>query len=107
MIVGQPQLHAADLRRQLLESLSHHHLDKLLIIDLAIAIHVCLTDHLIYLLIREFFAQVCHDMAQLCSTDKAVAVTVEDLEGLNELFLGSVLALAAVCLGTDWLDSLL
>lgn len=30
-------------------SLCHHHLDKLLVIDLAIAVDICLSNHLIHL----------------------------------------------------------
>ena len=31
--------------------LGHHHLHKLLIVDLAIAVHICLSDHLVNLLV--------------------------------------------------------
>mmetsp|Transcript_26522 Transcript_26522/g.70382 ORF Transcript_26522/g.70382 Transcript_26522/m.70382 type:complete len:204 (-) Transcript_26522:20-631(-) len=71
-----------------LQLLGHHHLDELLIIDLAVAVNVRLTDHLIHLFVRQLLAQVRHHVAQLCCADEAVAVAVEDLEGLDELLLG-------------------
>merc|ERR1712146_651350 len=67
-------------------SLGHHHLDELLVIDLSVTIDICLTDHLIYLLIGEFLSQICHDVTKLCSTEEAVAITVKDFEGCNQLF---------------------
>jgi len=45
--------------------LGHHHLDELLIIDLAITVRVGLTNHLVNLFICEFLTQVRHDVAQL------------------------------------------
>merc|ERR1712146_160448 len=66
-------------------SLYHHHLDKLLIVDLAISIDICLSDHFVNLLVSEFLAEVCHHVAQLCGTDESIAIPVEDLERLNEL----------------------
>merc|ERR1712107_207103 len=68
-------------------SLSHHHLDELLIVDLAIAIHVRLPDHLIDLLISKLLAKIRHDVTQLGGTDKSIAITVEHLECLDELLL--------------------
>ena len=52
------------------------------------AIHVRLADHLVHLLVRQLLAQVRHHMAQLRGADEAVAVAVEDFEGLDELLLG-------------------
>merc|ERR1712118_522897 len=60
-------------------SLGHHHLDKLLVIDLTIAIYVGLTNHLIDFLISELLTEVGHHMPQLCGTDESVAMTVENL----------------------------
>merc|ERR1719162_2253091 len=75
--------------------LRHHHLHELLIVDLAITINVRLTNHFINLLIRELLSEICHDVAQLCGTDEAVAIAIENLEGLDELLFGvSVLHLA-------------
>merc|ERR1719345_159452 len=68
-------------------SLCHHHLHELFVIDLTIAIDICLPDHLINLLIGEFFSEIGHDVTQLCGTDEAIAVTVKHLEGLNQFFL--------------------
>eukprot|EP00413_Alexandrium_margalefii_P011874 CAMPEP_0204533936 /NCGR_PEP_ID=MMETSP0661-20131031/12586_1 /ASSEMBLY_ACC=CAM_ASM_000606 /TAXON_ID=109239 /ORGANISM="Alexandrium margalefi, Strain AMGDE01CS-322" /LENGTH=124 /DNA_ID=CAMNT_0051540357 /DNA_START=83 /DNA_END=454 /DNA_ORIENTATION=+ len=69
-------------------SLRHHHLDELLVVDLPVAVDVRLADHLVDLLVRELLAQVRHDVAKLGRTDEAVAVAVEDLEGLDQLLLG-------------------
>merc|ERR1712070_800695 len=64
-------------------SLGHHHLHELFVVDLPIAIDVCLTDHLIDLLIRELLAEVRHHVAQLGGTDEATAIAVKDLESLD------------------------
>merc|ERR1719195_624702 len=71
-----------------LTSLRHHHLDKLLVIDLSITIHISLTNHLINLLIGQLLAQICHHMTKLSCADEAVSITVEDLECLDKLFFG-------------------
>merc|ERR1719324_586926 len=68
-------------------SLGHHHLHKLLVVDLPIPIDVSLTDHLINLFIRKLLPKVCHHMPQLRSTDEAIPVAVKNLEGLNKLLL--------------------
>lgn len=41
------------------------HLDKLFVVDLAIAVNVSLPDHLFHLFVRQLFPQVCHHMSQL------------------------------------------
>jgi hypothetical protein len=43
----------------------------------------------------ELLSKVGHHVAQLCSTDEAVAIAIEDLEGLNQ-FLFSVSVLQVV-----------
>merc|ERR1712151_1411207 len=53
-------------------SLRHHHLHKLLVVDLAVTINIGLTDHLVDLLICEFLSKVRHHMAQLGGRDKPV-----------------------------------
>ena len=68
--------------------LGHHHLDELLVVDLAVAVDVRLAEHLVDLLVRELLAEVGHDVAQLGGGDEAVAVLVEHLERLLELLLG-------------------
>merc|ERR1719235_1098343 len=78
---------AAPARQGAFHSLRHHHLDELLIIDLAISVHVCLPNHLINFLICELFAKIGHDMPELGSADEAVAIAVEDLEGLDQFLL--------------------
>merc|ERR1719273_122100 len=71
-------------------SLGHHHLDELFVVDLPVAIDICLTDHLIDLLISELLAKVGHDVAQLCRTDEAIAIAIKYLEGFDQLFLGVI-----------------
>jgi hypothetical protein len=68
-------------------SLGHHHLDELLVVDLAIAIDISLTDHLVDLLIGQLLAEVGHDVAELGSGDETILVLVEHPERLLELFL--------------------
>merc|ERR1712183_464302 len=68
-------------------SLRHHHLDKFLVIDLTIAVDVCLADHLVDLFVRELLAEVRHDVAQLRCADESVAIAIEDFERLDELLL--------------------
>merc|ERR1740125_24322 len=67
-------------------SLCHHHLHKLLVIDLAITIDVGFPNHFIDLLVCELLAQICHDMTQLGGTDEAISIAIEHLEGLDEFF---------------------
>ena len=38
--------------------LGHHHLDELLVVDLAVAVHIRLADHLVHLLVRQLLPQV-------------------------------------------------
>ena len=68
--------------------LGHHHLDELLVVDLAIAVDVSLADHLVDLLVGELLAEVGHDVTELGGGDEAIAVLVEHLEGLLDLLLG-------------------
>jgi hypothetical protein len=68
--------------------LSHHHLRELLVVDLAIAVNIGLTNELIHLLVSDHFTEVGHDVPQLCSRDEAVAILVEQLERLENLVLG-------------------
>ncbi len=58
----------------------HHHLDELLVVDLAVAVNVSLADHLVNLLVGQLLADGGHNMAQLSSGDEAVVVAVEHLE---------------------------
>ena len=58
---------------------AHHHLDELLVVDLAVAVNIGLPDHLIDLLVRELLTEVSHDVSQLSSRDETVAVLVEHL----------------------------
>merc|ERR1719291_1482442 len=70
-----------------LGSLGHHHLDELLVIDLAIPIDVCLTDHLVDFLICELLTEIGHHMAELGRADEAIAVAIKDLECFDQLLL--------------------
>lgn len=45
-----------------------------LIVDLAVPIDICLSDHLVYLLVGQLFPQVRHDVTQFCGTDIAVSI---------------------------------
>ena len=55
----------------------HHHLDELLVVDLAITVDVGLADHLIDLLISELLAQIGHDVTQLRGGDKTSISKIE------------------------------
>lgn len=44
------------------------------IVDLSVPIDVCFPDHLVHFLVGQLFAQVRHDVTQLCGADVAVAV---------------------------------
>ena len=68
-------------------SLGHHHSNELLVVDVTVSVDVGLSDHLVDLLVGQLLSQVCHDVAQLGGRDETVAVTIEDLEGLNQLLL--------------------
>mmetsp|Transcript_17193 Transcript_17193/g.43122 ORF Transcript_17193/g.43122 Transcript_17193/m.43122 type:complete len:228 (+) Transcript_17193:318-1001(+) len=67
--------------------LGEHHVDELLVVDLPITIHICLTNHLLNLLFRELLAQVGHHVPELSSRDVAVAILIEHTEGLLQLVL--------------------
>jgi hypothetical protein len=51
----------------------------------AVTIDIGLTDHLIHLLVGQLFAEVGHDVSQFGCGNESVSVSIEDLEGLNEL----------------------
>merc|ERR1712170_63279 len=67
--------------------LGHHHLNELLVVNLAIAINISLSDHLIDLLVRKLLTEVSHDVSELGSRDESVAILVEHLKGLKDLLL--------------------
>merc|ERR1712107_5922 len=64
-------------------SLGTHHLHKFFIVDLTIPVNVCLPDHLINLLVCQFFTEVCHHMAQLSSTNETIAIFIKNFESLK------------------------
>lgn len=49
------------------------------IVHHAIAVEIGFFDHLVDLVIRQFLAQVCHDMPQLCRTDKPAKDSITTL----------------------------
>ena len=61
-------------------SFLHHHLHEFLIVDLAIAVHVSLPDHLIHLLVCQLLPQVSHYMPQLHTTIKYVRSAVHSMK---------------------------
>jgi hypothetical protein len=76
--------------------LGHHHLDKLFVVDLAVAINIRFANHFIDFLVRELLTKVGHNVTQLGSRDETVSVLVKDLEGFKDLFFGvGVLHLAS------------
>ena len=62
-----------------------HHGDKLLIVDLAIAINVGLADHLVDLLVGQLLTQIGHDVAKLGGRDVPIAVLVKYTKGKTGL----------------------
>merc|ERR1719215_1005542 len=70
------------------DSLGHHHLNELLVVDLSVTIHISLANHFINLLVRQLLAQVCHHVTQLSRRNETITVTVKDLEGFDQLLLG-------------------
>ena len=49
-------------------------------VDTPVTILVCLADHLVNLLIRQFLADRGHDVTQLSGRDEAIVIAVENLE---------------------------
>ena len=66
-------------------SLSHHHSDELFVVDVTITVEIRLTDHLSDILVGELLTKGDHGVSKLSGWDKTIAITIEDLEGLNEL----------------------
>ena len=62
--------------------LGHHHLYKLLVVDLTIPINISFTDHFIYFFVCKLLSKICHDVTELSSRDKSITVLVENLESL-------------------------
>merc|ERR1711943_154737 len=89
MIVLEDKLYTGSNKPQRkFGSLSHHHLDELLVIDLPVTIDVSLPNHLVDLLVGQLLAQIGHNVTQFRRTDESVPVTIEHLESLDELLLG-------------------
>jgi hypothetical protein len=75
-----------------------HHLNELLIVDLAISIDICLADHFINLdmsespqsldlVIRELLSKICHHVSELGGADKAITILIENTESFPNLLL--------------------
>ena len=59
-------------------SLGHHHLDKLLVVDLPVSVDVGLADHLVDLLVGKLLTEVGHDVSQLRGRDKSEENTMKN-----------------------------
>ena len=68
--------------------LGHHHLDELLVVDLAIAINVGLANHLIDFLVSELLAEIGHDVTELRRGDETLILWC--LRIMNTLFLNVI-----------------
>merc|ERR1719231_1780944 len=79
--VGPVHVHwgGGKARMGMKRSLRHHHLHKLLVVDLAVSVDIGLPDHFVHLLISELLAEVRHYMAQLRRADEAITVAVKTL----------------------------
>ncbi|KAL9273285.1 hypothetical protein AKJ16_DCAP09418 [Drosera capensis] len=69
-------------------SLCHHHLGKLLVIDLSITIDIGLTNHFINFFISQLLAQIRHHVPQFSSRDETILVLVKNPESFLELLFG-------------------
>jgi hypothetical protein len=65
---------------QITNSLCHHDLGELVVVDLAVSVDVRLAQHLGELVVGESLAEVLEDVAQLIAGDEAVLILVEDAE---------------------------
>ncbi len=54
---------------------------------MTVTVNICLTDHLIHLLVSQLFSKVCHNVPQLGSRDETVSVSIEHLECFDEFLL--------------------
>ena len=70
------------------KSFGHHHSDEFFIVNMAISIKICLSDHFVDFIISEFLSQVCHNMSQFGGRNKSVSISIEHFEGFDQLFLG-------------------
>ncbi|GMR57932.1 hypothetical protein PMAYCL1PPCAC_28127, partial [Pristionchus mayeri] len=64
--------------------LIRHHLHEFFVVDLTVAIHVDLLDHLVDLVFGELHAHVHHEVAEFLRGDDAVAVFVEHLKSFPD-----------------------
>jgi hypothetical protein len=71
---------------QLKQLLGHHHVHKLIVVDLTITIDIGLTDHLIDLLVSELLTKVSHDVTELSGRNESISVLVEDLQIIDKIF---------------------
>ena len=65
--------------------LTHHHVNEFIVVNLSVSVDVGFPDHLVDLLVSEFFTEIGHDVTELSRADESVAVLVENLEGFLDL----------------------
>merc|ERR1719401_3283289 len=68
-------------------SLRLHHLHELVEIDLVVHVGVGLLYHLVHLTAEQLLPKVVHGGPELIGADEAIAISVEDLESLDQLLL--------------------
>ncbi len=66
------RLLAPRLRVVVLIAAAGHHAHELLVVDLAVAVNIGLTNHLVDLLLRQLLPEVRHDVAQLRNSNVQV-----------------------------------
>lgn len=64
------------------QSIPCHHPGELLKVDLPVAVHIGLADHLIDFFVCELFAEGGHDHLKLSRRDLTIAIFVKNLKGL-------------------------
>ena len=64
-------------------SSSHHHPDKLFIVDVAISIDICFSDHLINFFFCQFLPQVCHHMSKFSCRYQSISISIKYFECFN------------------------
>ena len=62
--------------------LGHHHADELIVVNVTITVDIGITDNLIEFLLVD---EVGHGVTQFGSRYQTVTITIENLEGLNQL----------------------
>mmetsp|Transcript_22058 Transcript_22058/g.55923 ORF Transcript_22058/g.55923 Transcript_22058/m.55923 type:complete len:206 (-) Transcript_22058:12-629(-) len=81
-----------DERVRLEGVLVRHDAQELLLVHLAVAVHVCLVDHLLQLLVRHVLAQLPRNALEVFERDFASLVVVKELEDAHDLLRGVAVA---------------